>query len=120
MSGSEDQKTAEPKDCAPGKAKAQAGQRESTMDANLSTGVRTAPARGPAIPREHEVRFISDVGGGLRCIILKGLTPLHATAAGPGRKRHIPVPAQGPSPLEEWELFPPATDFPDFQQSSAF
>lgn len=38
--------------------------------------------RGPAIPREQEVRFVLDVGGGLNCIVLKGLILLQATAVG--------------------------------------
>lgn len=79
------------------------------------SGSEWAPARHPAIPREHEVRFVSDVGRGLSCIILKGLVPLQATAAEPGRKFHISVPAQGPALLlEESELFLPVTHFSDF------
>lgn len=79
---------------------------------------QSAPGRNPAIPREREVRFISDVGRSLSCVILKGLISLQATAAGPGRKFHIPVPSQGPwLLLEESELFLPAAHFSDFQSS---
>lgn len=35
-----------------------------------------------AIPREQEVRLVSDVGGGLNCIVLKGLISLQAIAVG--------------------------------------
>lgn len=67
-------------------------------------------SQDPAIPGEHEVRFVSDVGRGLSCIISKGLIPLQTAAAGPRRKFYIPDPPQGPSLLlEESELLLPAT-----------
>lgn len=98
-----------------GTLKHKEGQEENSTEVNPG---QSAPARSPAIPREHEVRFVSDVGRGLSCVILKGLISLQATAAGPGRKFHIPVPSQGPwLLLEESELFLPDTHFSDFQSS---
>lgn len=98
-----------------GTLKLKEGQEENSTEVNQG---QSATARSPAIPREHEVRLVSDVGRGLGCIVSKGLIPLQATAAGPGRKFHIPVPPQGPCLLlGESEVFLPAIHFSDFQSS---